>query len=129
MQATARFPGGKKVEVEVGGKTILMDQPAELGGEDSAPSPFALFLASIVGCAGFFALEFCHARGLPTHGLLVLMKGDRDPEKKVFDRLRIEIKVPEGFPERYREALRRAVDQCPVKKNIVENPQFEVVVV
>ncbi len=33
--------------------------------------------------------------------------------------------LPEGFPEKYNEALIRSVDQCAVKRHIVAPPRFE----
>lgn len=126
---TVSFPGGKKVDVEVRGTTIRTDQSVKNGGEGSAPEPFSLFLASIVACAGVYALEFCRARGISTEGLAVSMRGERDPETKRFTKFRIEVKAPEGFPDKYREAIRRAVDLCSVKKHIVNPPEFEVALV
>jgi putative redox protein len=41
--------------------------------------------------------------------------------------VRIELELPARFPEKYRDALERAVDQCAVKKHIVEPPKFEIV--
>lgn len=41
--------------------------------------------------------------------------------------VRLEIELPAGFPEKYREAMIRSVDQCAVKRHIVDPPRFEVV--
>jgi ribosomal protein S12 methylthiotransferase accessory factor len=38
----------------------------------------------------------------------------------------IDIKVPEGFPEKYHKALERAAHQCSVKKTILDPPEFVV---
>ena len=56
MEMKVYFPGGKRVYADYGGFTIETDQPARGGGDDSAPAPFDLFLASIGTCAGIFAL-------------------------------------------------------------------------
>jgi ribosomal protein S12 methylthiotransferase accessory factor len=34
-----------------------------------------------------------------------------------------------AFPEKYRDAIVRAADQCAVKRHILEPPRFEVVAV
>ncbi len=47
------FPGGVKVEAVYKGFVIKTDQPVHQGGENTAPAPFDLFLASIATCAGF----------------------------------------------------------------------------
>ena len=38
----------------------------------------------------------------------------------------IDLKVPEGFPPKYRKAIIKAMDQCVVKKHILEPPEFEM---
>ena len=58
MEMAIYFPGGKRVFADFGGFTIETDQPAQGGGDDSAPAPFDLFLASIGTCAGIYALGF-----------------------------------------------------------------------
>lgn len=120
------FPGGKRVDANLAGRVIRTDQPASLGGEDSAPAPFDLFLASIATCAGIYVLGFCQARNLSTEGLALRQRVDIDPETKLPRRVRIEIDLPHGFPERYRTAITRAAENCKVKKTIAAAPIFEV---
>ncbi|HQN06578.1 MAG TPA: OsmC family protein [Thermoanaerobaculia bacterium] len=121
-----RFPGGVAVEAIHAGMTIRTDQPVAAGGAGSAPSPFDLFLVSLSTCAGFYALRFCQERGLPTEGLGVTMDWERSPETKLISKVRISVKLPEGFPEKYRAAILRATDQCAVKKHLVSPPAIEV---
>ena len=52
----------------------------------------------------------------------------RDPARRLVTSIRIEITLPPAFPEKYREAVLRAVDQCTVKRHLAEPPGFEVVV-
>lgn len=120
------FPGGLAVEARVGGHTVRTDQPVKSGGEGSAPSPFDLFLASIATCAGFYALRFCQQRGIATAGLGVSLEPERDEERGRFATLRLRLRLPPGFPEKYHQAILRAVDQCTVKRHIVEPPEFDV---
>ena len=121
-----QFPGGVQVEAAFKGFSVLTDQPASAGGEGKAPSPFDLFLASVATCSGFYALRFCQERGLPTEGLHVAMETERDEVHKRTARLRVAITLPEGFPEKYRAALLRAVNQCAVKRHLEEPPAFEL---
>ena len=120
------FPGGKRVDANLDGRVVYTDQPASQGGEDSAPAPFDLFLASIATCAGIYVLGFCQARNLSTDGLALRQHVDVDPETKLPQRVRIDIQLPDGFPERYRAAIARAAENCKVKKTIAAAPIFEV---
>lgn len=121
------FPGGLRVDAIQNGFTIRTDQSLAVGGKGTAPSPFDLFLASIGTCAGFYALRFFQERGIATEGLELSVTPERDIAGKHVKKLRIEITLPTGFPEKYREALLRAVDQCAVKRHLAEPPQFELV--
>ena len=129
MAMEIRFPGGLAVEAIHAGLTIRTDQPVAAGGGGNAPSPFDLFLASIGTCAGYYALRFCQERQLSTEGLGLSMDWERSPETKLVARIRISLRLPEGFPEKYRVAILRAADQCSVKKHLAAPPAIEVEVV
>jgi ribosomal protein S12 methylthiotransferase accessory factor len=127
MDIEISFPGGKRVAAQVGRHRIESDQPLALGGEDLAPAPFDLFLASIGTCAGIYALGFLQARGLPTEGLGLRQHVELDPSSHLPMSVRLEIRLPPGVPEKYRAAIVRAAENCKVKKTIAAAPRFEVV--
>ena len=120
------FPGGKKVDTEIGGHVIRTDQPVSNGGEDTAPAPFDLFLAALGTCAGIYVVGFCQKRDLPTEGIRIRQRWERDPETGVLAKVELDIEVPASFQEKYRDALVRVADQCAVKKAIQAQPRFEV---
>lgn len=126
MSMEVRFPGGLKVEAVYRDRVIPTDQPERAGGDGSAPTPFDLFLASIATCAGYYALTFCQQRDLSTEGLALTMDTVRDPELRRITRIDLRLRVPEGFPEKYHQAIMRAMDQCAVKRHILEAPEFTV---
>jgi ribosomal protein S12 methylthiotransferase accessory factor len=127
MSMEVRFPGGLKVEAVYRGQVIPTDQPEHAGGEGTAPAPFDLFLASIATCAGLYALTFCQQRGLATEGLALTLETVRDPEEHHrIGRIELRLQLPEGFPEKYHPAIVRAMDQCAVKRHIVEAPEFAI---
>jgi ribosomal protein S12 methylthiotransferase accessory factor len=121
-----QFPGGQQVDAFHDGFWIRTDQPVAQGGSGSAPSPFDLFLASIGTCAGFYALRFCQQRNLETEGLTLSLTLVRDAAGKHVDQILIDVTLPPAFPEKYREALLRAVDQCSVKRHLLQPPRFEI---
>jgi len=126
MEYDISFAGGKKVCAQFKGFTVKTDQPEEDGGENSAPSPFDYFLSSLGTCAGFYVLSFCEARKLSTDNIKLSLKGDYNEEKGRLEMVRITIDLPRDFPEKYRKVLARTVDQCSVKKAIMNPPAFEV---
>ena len=99
------------------------------GGDDSAPAPFSLFLASLVSCAGIYVVYFCEKRGIPTNNIRVVQRDERDPETRKVKKITLEIMLPADFPEKYKKALLHTVDLCAVKKTILDAPEFEITTV
>jgi putative redox protein len=119
------FPGDKKVHARYKGFLIETDQPEASGGGGSAPAPFDLFLASLGTCAGFYVLTFLEQRGLPVEGAGIVMSHERDPQTKLVSKIALEIKLPAGFPDKYRDAVVRAAETCAVKRQLDTPPAFE----
>ena len=126
MDITVSFPGGKRVDASFGDHVVATDQPPPLGGEDTAPAPFDLFLASLATCAGIYVLGFCQARKIPTEGLALRQSVVFDETTHLPTDVRVEITLPPGFPEQYRVAITRAAENCKVKKALAAPPRFEV---
>lgn len=126
MQMVIDFPGGARVDAHFGGFTVQTDQPPQGGGEGSAPTPFALFLASLGTCAGIYVLGFCRQRGLPSEGIRLVQTMGFSPETGKLASITLDIQVPPTFPVKYYEALVRAADQCAVKKQLANPPAIEV---
>ncbi len=131
MQQTlqVQFPGGKKVNVEVGDFLIETDQCVKAGGEASAPEPFDLFISSMAACAGIFALNFCQSRHLSTEGLSVTMDWERDDKPPRAARVKYHLTLPRGFPDKYRNSIVKAIDLCSVKYYIHNPPEFSIDIV
>lgn len=123
------FPGGVLVNAQFKGFEIVTDQPERNGGQNTAPSPFDFFLASLGTCAGFFALRFCQQRELPTTGMRLELTSEHNADTKRLDRVEITLHLPDDFPEKYRSAIIRATDQCAVKKALLDPPEIELVTI
>lgn len=129
MELNVTFPGGKKVNAEMDGFVIPTDQPVSSGGDASAPSPFGYFLASLGTCAGIYVLSFCQQREISTEGMSLTQKmefADDGEGRKRLSRVVIDITLPPGFPEKYRNAIVKTAELCTVKKVIMNPPEFEI---
>ncbi len=120
MEMQIVFPGGARVDAISGDMVITTNQ------DGSAPAPFGLFLASIGTCAGIYVLSFCTQRGIPTENIRIVQRMSSNPFTRLIDQIELDIQVPPDFPEKYKEAVIRAADQCAVKKHLENPPQFNV---
>lgn len=126
MEMMITFPGGAKVDASFGPFTVHTDQPPMGGGEGSAPTPFATFLASIGTCAGIYVLGFLKQRGLSTEGVNLVQRVISDPATGMVGRVEIEIRTPPDFPEKYKDAIVRTAELCAVKKHFEHPPVIDV---
>ena len=121
------FDGGKVITAHLNGHIIRTDQPLDNGGGNTAPAPFELFLASIGTCAGIYIKSFCDRRQIPTDDIIIIQTMEFDEVKKVPKTISLDIQLPVGFPEKYREAVVNAAELCLVKKTISNQPEFKVI--
>lgn len=123
---TVSFPGGKRVDAHFGGRTVQTDQPVAEGGEGSAAEPFDLFFVSMATCVGIYVLDFCNSRKLPTEGLGVRLRTEKDPDKNLYTPIEIVLTLPAGFPEKYRNAILNTANLCTVKKHLMNPPEIRI---
>ena len=126
MEMLIDFPGGARVDAHYGPYTIMTDQPPAGGGRGEAPTPFALFLASMGTCAGIYVLGFCRQRNLPTEGIRIVQRVHHDMRTGMIGQVDLEIQLPPDFPEKYRSSLIRSAQLCAVKKHLENPPDFEI---
>ena len=126
MSIHVTFPGGKRVDADLGAHIVSTDQTREHGGDGTAPEPFDLFLASLATCAGHYVLAFCQARGIPTEGIALVQHHRFNETTHLLERVELDIQLPQVFPEKYRVAVERAAAGCKVKKTLSSPPELIV---
>jgi ribosomal protein S12 methylthiotransferase accessory factor len=126
MDMLITFPGGAQVDASFGPYTVQTDQPPQDGGAGTAPTPFALFLASIGTCAGIYVLGFLKQRGLSTEGVRIVQRIHREPSNGQVGQVELEIQIPPDFPAKYQDALIRSAELCAVKKHLEQPPDFSI---
>ena len=121
------FDGGKVITAHLNGHIIKTDQSLTSGGQNTAPAPFELFLASIGTCAGIYVKSFCDNRKIPTDNIKIIQTFEFDEKTGLPVKFKLDIKLPADFPEKYREAVISVAELCKVKKAIAAQPVFEVI--
>jgi putative redox protein len=126
MDMEITFPGGARVDATFGDFVVKTDQPWQAGGDASAPTPFALFLASIGTCAGIYVAGFCRQRSIPTDNIRIRQSLEINPLTRMIQQINLDIDLPPGFPEQYTSALIRSAELCAVKKHMESPPEFKI---
>ena len=117
-----RHLGEDRLGISVRGHELFADQPVGDGGEDTAPTPTELFLASLAACVAFYAERFLRRHGLSTEGLTVACDyaWARDPAR--VGEIDIRVEAPGLTPDRY-EAFTRVVERCPIHSTLRQPPE------
>lgn len=126
-QMDVRFGAGEAYEVVVRGHRVLVDQPAEAGGQDAAPTPTELFVASLATCVAFYAGRYLSRHGFSRDGLAVSawfdMAGDRPAR---VSGIHLVVRVPDSLPPERRPAFRAVVSHCTVHNTLACPPSVVI---
>lgn len=127
MQVKVQHKEHLRFEAMARGHRILSDQPLENKGEDLGMTPPEWFLASIGGCVGFYAIQYCQSRGLDATGLSVDVSAQKTTDLPFrLDDIQIQVNVPIALDAHHYQGLERAVDACLIHKTLT-NPTHTAV--
>lgn len=125
MQVTIEFKSGTQFEIQARDHRIVSDQPESNKGADTGMTPPELLLASLGSCAGYYAVEYLRARGLPLE-IRVRMNAEKAVHPARIGKIRLDLHVPD-LDERHRQGLMRAVHACLVHNTLSHPPEIEYV--
>lgn len=121
-----RHLGGDRFAVEVRGHTITVDQPVDLGGEDTDPTPTELFVAGLASCIAFYARRFCKRHDIDPDGLEVATSYALGGRPARVTELAVRITPPAALPEERREAFLAVASHCTVHNTLDEPPAVDI---
>ena len=100
MEIQVSFAGGKRINAQIGGHTIYTDQSLDEGGQNSAPSPLQLCLASMGTCAAVYVLAYLESRDLPSQGVRLTQNQVFDEKLHRITEVTMDIQLPPEIPEK-----------------------------
>jgi LmbE family N-acetylglucosaminyl deacetylase/uncharacterized OsmC-like protein len=132
VQAADRRPlrvehrGGDQFDINVRGHIISVDQPVKDGGEDTAPTPTELFVASLASCVAFYARRYLARHNLPTDGLAVEATFDMGSRPARVSGIDMRLIVPDGVPPERRDPLLAVATHCTVHNTLATTPDVSI---
>ena len=129
MRVEVSFPDKTRIQSRCKGLVVETGLPPDRGGDPEALGPFDVLLCSLGNCTGFHVLAFLEERGISVAGAGVTIEGTRSTQTHLLDAVSVRIRVPDDFPEKYKDALVRAAGLCLVKAQLGQRPEFAVEVV
>jgi uncharacterized OsmC-like protein len=115
-----------KFNIQSRSHTILCDQPAENGGEDTGMTPPELLLASLGSCAAFYAVQYLKTRKLAESGVEVSVTADKLTQPARLGNFRVHVVYPVPLTEEQTEGLMRSVHHCLVHNTLLTPPEIAI---
>jgi uncharacterized OsmC-like protein len=121
-----RHLGGDRFVIDLRGHTLLVDQPVETGGTDTAPTPTELFIASLASCVAFYARRYAARHKLSPDGLEVAASYELGGRPARVSRITIVVTPPTELPADRRDAFLAVASHCTVHNTLIQPPIIEI---
>ncbi len=114
-----------KFSIQSRSHSIVCDQPAENGGQDSGMTPPELLLASLGSCAAFYAVQYLKTRALADKGVEVSVTAEKLKQPTRLGNFHIQVSSPVSLEDEQKEGLMRAVHACLIHHTLLATPEIE----
>jgi putative redox protein len=124
MKATAMRQQGFRHTVRVRGHELAVDEPAEVGGSDTAPSPQELLAASLASCTAVTMEMYAERKGWDVTGLEVECEytpADRGSPT----RFSLVLRLPDTLSPDQAERLQVIAAKCPIHRTLDGEAMFD----
>jgi len=123
---TVRHLEGDRFAIDVRGHTLMVDQPVEAGGTDSAPTPTELFVAGLASCVAFYARRYLARHQFSPAGLAVAVSYDIGGRPTRVTRISVVVTPPTALPPERRNAFLAVASHCTVHNTLTEPANIEI---
>jgi uncharacterized OsmC-like protein len=123
---TVEYLDGDRFVIGIRGHMVTVDQPLADGGEDTAPTPTELLVASLASCVAFYARRYLARHRLPTAGLNVTADYTMGTRPARVADVTVDIQVPEGVPPARLDALLAVASHCTVHNTLTDQPTVTI---
>lgn len=101
---------------------LTTDEPASLGGEDTAPTPYELLPAAVAACVVTTIRMYARRKGWDVGEILVDASLDHAARPQSCT---IHLRLPEGLSDEQRDRLERVAQACAVHRTLENGLDFE----
>jgi len=109
-------------EVLVGRHVVVTDEPASLGGADSAPTPYELLPAALAACVVTTIRMYARRKDWDVGPITVEATFDGDARDPACT---FELRLPDDLDGDRRARLERVADACAVHRTLERGVRFE----
>jgi putative redox protein len=122
ISAASTGTGRFQTRLELPGGPILADEPADVGGLGTGPTPYQLLSAALAACTSMTLRLYAERKGWVLPSFTVEVSHSFVAPRDRFDR---HIVFSEPLSPEWRSRLAEIADQCPVHRTLIRG--FEIV--
>ena len=116
-------------EVSYGdGQTLIIDEPASVGGDGAGPDPYTLLLSALGGCISMTTMLYARRKGWPVERITVRLREQRVHAKDCVEceqnlegfvhRIERAVKIEGDLTDEQQARLQEIAHKCPVHKTL-----------
>ena len=131
---TATLTAGTAVDLSSGSHHWRADEPADVGGDDSGPTPYDLLVGALAACTCITVSLYAARRAIPLAGISARFEHDRIHRRdceddasgslRFLDRITGEIVISSDADDEQRHRLAQVALRCPVRRTLESQVQF-----
>ena len=124
LKVDSTWKGGMRIDAVAGGHTLIVDQPAGMGGKDEGANPLQYQLVSLGGCIGTIAVIVAKQERIDMKAFSVEVEADIDTDflmgkttegRAGFTEIRVNAHIDADMTEDEKKAFLEKVDaRCPI---------------
>jgi putative redox protein len=119
--------GKFQVEVRAGGARFLADEPVDVGGLGSGPSPYELLAAGLGACTAMTARLYAERKGWPLQRTRVVVIHEKVAGQTPPDLFRRQVAFDGPLDAEQTQRLLEIVEKCPVHQTLEAGSRVETV--
>ncbi|MBX2914179.1 MAG: OsmC family protein [Cyclobacteriaceae bacterium] len=114
-----------RTELIASGKTVIADEPEDLGGTDTGPAPGEFLLMSLASCTAITIRMYADRKQIPLESARVEVSMEKNDFKTTLKR---ELYFTGNLTAEHRTKLLEIAEKCPVHKTLNSPIQIETTV-
>ena len=125
-----------KIESDIHGHKVIIDQPANAGGAGAGPTPLEYLMVSLAGCIGTIARIVAMQKRIALRGMKITAEGDINTDGLLgkptddpvgFKEFRILAEIDADMTAEEKDAFIHEVDErCPVSFNLLNGAPLKI---
>ena len=118
---------GYRTEITAGGHHLVADEPADVGGTDTGPTPYDLLVAGLGACTAMTLRMYADRKGWPLEEVTVSLSHRKihakdcescATESGQLDQIKRQIEIIGPLDADQRQRLMEIADRCPVHRTL-----------